>query len=206
MRVEIFCRMEIENLAPSATSAISSDHNYSLPSSKVLAERYQKLCHDHRVLIRKMKISNQMIKRKRKKILKMKDVLAKLKSSGLISHEDAGQIQTMLTPTLNQIIERLRMSNLKGTNTYPEVDILFLLYNPAIQILVFFQELRAFAITLQFYSTKAYEFVRKTFLKCLPRVSTIRKWFSNVDGRPGFSEMALKLLRKKVEDESKRGI
>jgi len=62
-----------------------------------------------------------------------------------------------------------------------------------------------FAITLQFYSTKAYEFVQKTFLKFLPRVS-MRKWFSNADGKPGFSEMALKLLRNKVEDESKRSI
>ena len=46
---------------------------------------------------------------------------------------------------------------------------------------------------------KAYEFVRKTFLKALPHVATVRKWFSRIGGGPGFSEEALELLQKHVK-------
>ena len=61
-------------------------------------------------------------------------------------------------------------------------------------------EICVFASTLQFYSTKAYEFVRKTFQKALPHIATIRKWFSNVDGSPGFLSPAFELLQQKVSD------
>ncbi|CAL1295195.1 unnamed protein product [Larinioides sclopetarius] len=37
-------------------------------------------------------------------------------------------------------------------------------------------ELRAFALILSFYSSKAYEYVRKTFVNCLPHPVTLRKW------------------------------
>ena len=51
---------------------------------------------------------------------------------------------------------------------------------------------------------KAYEFVRKTFLKALPHVATVRKWFSRIGGGPGFSEEALELLQKHVKVRSFR--
>ena len=51
---------------------------------------------------------------------------------------------------------------------------------------------------------KAYEFVRKTFLKALPHVARVRKWFSRIGGGPGFSEEALELLQKHVKVRSFR--
>ncbi|XP_039309077.1 uncharacterized protein LOC105204459 [Solenopsis invicta] len=50
------------------------------------------------------------------------------------------------------------------------------------------EELRKFALTLNFYSSKAYEYVRKTFKNLLPERSTIRKWYSVINGRPGFTD------------------
>ena len=47
--------------------------------------------------------------------------------------------------------------------------------------------LRAFALTLNFYSAKAYHFIRKTFDLQLPHPSMIRKWYSTIDGQPGFT-------------------
>ena len=38
-------------------------------------------------------------------------------------------------------------------------------------------ELKSFALTLQFYSAKAYEFVRRTFNLALPHQSQIRRWY-----------------------------
>jgi len=38
-------------------------------------------------------------------------------------------------------------------------------------------EIQNFATSLHFYSPKAYEYVRETFMKILPHESTIRSWF-----------------------------
>jgi len=39
-------------------------------------------------------------------------------------------------------------------------------------------ELRAFALTLNFYSSKAYNYVRKSSCNLLPKPSNIQKWYS----------------------------
>ena len=66
--------------------------------------------------------------------------------------------------------------------------------------------LKAFALTLdlQYYSSKAYEYVRETFSLGLPHLVTIRKWCSRVDGRAGFSEEALRSLRPKKKKKKAR--
>ena len=66
-------------------------------------------------------------------------------------------------------------------------------------------ELRSFALTLQFYSTKAYEFVRRTFNLSLPHQSQIRRWYSKIPAEPGFTEPAFKALSAKVTEAQKEG-
>ena len=61
-------------------------------------------------------------------------------------------------------------------------------------------ELRSFALTLHFYSPMAYNFVRKTFGKCIPHPSTLRKWYASVDGAPGFTAEALEAIKMKVNE------
>lgn len=60
-------------------------------------------------------------------------------------------------------------------------------------------ELQSFAVSLHFYSPKAYEYVRKTFMKILPHQSTIRSWYTNVHGYPGICKPALQFLKEKTE-------
>jgi len=60
-------------------------------------------------------------------------------------------------------------------------------------------ELRAFALTLNFYSVKAYNYVRKSFCNLLPEPSTIRKWYSVLNGRPGFTAEAFEALKCQVK-------
>jgi len=62
-------------------------------------------------------------------------------------------------------------------------------YTPAI---------RSFALTLQFYSAKAYSFVRKTFNKLLPHPATLKKWYSVIEGEPGFTHEAFITIKAKV--------
>jgi len=59
-------------------------------------------------------------------------------------------------------------------------------------------ELRSFALTINFYSPTAYNYVRKTFNKCLPHASTIRKWYSVIDGSPGITAESLNAIKSKV--------
>lgn len=65
-------------------------------------------------------------------------------------------------------------------------------------------ELRAFALTLHFYSPKAYNFVRKTFSTCLPVICTLRSWYQSVDGKPGFTKEALDTIKSKAKESDKK--
>lgn len=67
----------------------------------------------------------------------------------------------------------------------------------------FCKEVRAFSISLHFYSPKAYSYVRETFNKCLPHPRTLPKWYSVVDAKPGFSSEALELLKLRASKTEK---
>ncbi|XP_042149669.1 uncharacterized protein LOC121837878 [Ixodes scapularis] len=67
-------------------------------------------------------------------------------------------------------------------------------------------ELRAFALTLHFYSLHAYTYVRKVFDTCLPHPRTLTKWYQSTDGEPGFSEEALRALKLKSKANKTSGI
>lgn len=60
--------------------------------------------------------------------------------------------------------------------------------------------MRSFALTLQFYSSKAYTYVRKMFNNLLPHPATLRKWYTVVNGNPGFTSEAFKAIELRVKD------
>ncbi|XP_041978028.1 THAP domain-containing protein 3-like [Aricia agestis] len=66
-------------------------------------------------------------------------------------------------------------------------------------------ELRSFAITLHFYSPKAYSYVRKKFDLALPHPRVIRSWYSSIDANPGFSVESFNALRYKSEFAKQKG-
>lgn len=57
-------------------------------------------------------------------------------------------------------------------------------------------ELRAFALTLHFYSPAAYEYVRCKFNGALPSQRTLREWYKSIEGNPGFTAEAFSFLEK----------
>lgn len=65
--------------------------------------------------------------------------------------------------------------------------------------------IRTFALTLHFYSPKGYRYVRSVFNNNLPSVSTIRKWYSTINGKPGFSSEAFTALKCKSLDANRNG-
>lgn len=56
-------------------------------------------------------------------------------------------------------------------------------------------EIRSFAMTPHFYSTKAYDYVRKKFNNQLPHPSNVRAWYRVVDDAPGFTVEALEAIK-----------
>jgi len=66
-------------------------------------------------------------------------------------------------------------------------------------------ELRTFALTLNFYSPSAYNYVRLSFNKVLPHPSTLWKWYSTIDGSPGFTSEALNAIKIKSEEMLAKG-
>lgn len=65
--------------------------------------------------------------------------------------------------------------------------------------------IRSFALTLSFYSPRAYNFVRNTFNRSLPHLSTLSKWYQSIDGTPGFTKEALVALKLKSQDAASCG-
>lgn len=66
-------------------------------------------------------------------------------------------------------------------------------------------EIRTFALTLNFYSPAAYNYVRSSFNKVLPHPSTLRKWYSLIDGSPGFTKEALNAIKIKCQEMLEKG-
>ena len=59
-------------------------------------------------------------------------------------------------------------------------------------------EMKQFALTLHYYSPKAYDFVCKIF--ALPHPSSIRAWGASVDCSPGFLTNVINMLGSAVEE------
>lgn len=60
-------------------------------------------------------------------------------------------------------------------------------------------ELRSFALTLHYYSPKAYDYVRKKFDCILPHPKTLYKWYTSINGNPGFNSEALKSIEERCK-------
>jgi len=166
---------------------IKHEHNYCSPEAPVLRQRLQEAKTEIAILKKKLHAEKKKTSFHKRRNRDLSSVLKNLKSKGMLESEGTEHLQSLLTPAVQKIFSRLQKSK-----DYPTRQ----QYPP---------EIRIFASTLQFYSSKAYEYVRKTFSSVLPHISTIRKWFSNIDGSPGFSAASFQLLEQKVSEGKKNG-
>jgi len=159
------------------------DHDYSTPDAVVLKQRLNRAEEEIALLKRKLAAEQKKNSFQKKQTQSLKSAIQDLKSKGLLESGASDHLGTLLTPTLQEIFDRLQKPT-KSSGTFPP-------------------EIRVFASTLHFYSAKAYNYVRQTFKNVLPHETTIRKWYSNIDGSPGFSTAALQLLEEKVAEGQK---
>lgn len=66
---------------------------------------------------------------------------------------------------------------------------------------------KEFAFSLNYYSPRAYSYVRQKFNFNLPHPSTLRQWYakSDANGEPGFCKAGLNCLTELVNDKEKNG-
>ena len=112
----------------------------------------------------------------------MKELIVKLKDDDLISGNCEKILEKYFSGVPLMLLKRIVKGNGRGRT-----------YDP---------KLKSFALTLQFYSTKAYNFVRKSFEKALPHPSQVRRWYSKVTAEPGFREVSFRALRQKVSQNA----
>lgn len=67
------------------------------------------------------------------------------------------------------------------------------------------EEVRRFCLTIHFYSPRAYSYIREKFNNTIPCESTIRNWYSSINGSPGITNESLDVLHKKVEESNSEG-
>ena len=131
-------------------------------------------------LQKRLKASQQKTRRRNKKVSTLAAVVSELKEKNLINNDCASMLETTFSGVPKELMKRLvSQKKKKNPGAYPP-------------------ELRSFAMTLKFYSTKAHNYVRKSFDLGLPHASVIRSWYSSMDGEPGFTKDALTALKAKV--------
>lgn len=135
-------------------------------------------------LKKKLKVAQQKSRRLKTKVTSLQSVVSQLREKNMISTSCEEILKTTFSDMPLAVMKRISSGKSGKGCKYPP-------------------EIKSFALTLQFYSSKAYEFVRKTFDMALPHQTQIRKWYAKVPAAPGFTEPAFEALKIKVEEAKK---
>lgn len=173
----------------SALNNDQDDHSYTVPNQQKLKRKVDQLTDQNQNLKKKLKISKQSKKHFRNKCATLKEVIKELKEKQIVSDSVEEILQQASTKASAQIYQRIVRKGSKKKLTRSQR--------------IYSTEIKCFALTLQFYSSKAYTYVRKTFGNCLPHENVVRRWYSSVDAAPGFTRESFKTLEKKVEEEKR---
>lgn len=157
--------------------------------SPKVKERNTELRKKHAFYRKKLYKANKKISKLKKEVTDLKTVTQFLRQSQLVSDSTTDHLEKCFD-SVPQLLMRRYLKNIKNnTTTHEEYPIL----------------LKQFAATLQFFSAKAYDFVRNEFALSLPHQATIRKWFANVACNPGYVDIAFDTLKIKSEEAKNLG-
>ncbi|GFO08453.1 tigger transposable element-derived protein [Plakobranchus ocellatus] len=137
-----------------------------------------------KIIQEKNKNVQQQSRRLAIKVANLSEIVHDLKNKNYVSDSCAELLEQSFSGVPLQLMKRILQKKGQGS---------------------FHPSLKTFAITLQFHSTKAYNFVRDTFGLGLPAVGTLRGWFRSVDGNVGFNASVMQSLESKVKEARKQG-
>ncbi|GBN68071.1 hypothetical protein AVEN_185348-1 [Araneus ventricosus] len=131
---------------------------------------------------KKIKVLQQNVRRYEKKVKNLSELLTHLKKKDFLDG-DALHVLSTLTSVNKEFISRqlATVTKLPLPQNYSA-------------------ELRSFALTLNFYSPRAYEYVRSTFGLALPHHKTLSRWYQHIDAAPGFTKEAIDALALKIRN------
>ena len=159
---------------------VEHDHNYSIRSPRRLRKKVDDLIDQAESFKKRLQTSQKKTSRLKKKVSSLTSVVSELKKENLVSSDCASMLERTFSGVPKELMKRLvTQKKKKNPGAYPK-------------------ELRAFAMTLKFYSAKAYKYVRNSFDLGLPHPSVVSSWYNVMDGEPGFTEEALTALKAKV--------
>ena len=159
---------------------VEHDHTYSIRSPRRLRKKVDDLIDQADSFKKRLQTSQKKTSRLKKKVRSLTSVVSELKKENLVSSDCASILERTFSGVPKELMKRLvTQKKKKNPGAYPK-------------------ELRAFAMTLKFYSAKAYKYVRNSFDLGLPHPSVVSSWYNVMDGEPGFTEEALTALKAKV--------
>ena len=143
--------------------------------------------HDAAQVRKRLKYSNAKVQRLKRKVKSLSEVVESLNKNSLISSGCDEILRSTFSSVPLAVMQRImkQKSAHPSRASYPD-------------------ELKSFALTLSFYSLKAYNYVRRTFQLALPHPSTLRQWYQGLNGQPGFTEEAYAALSVRVEEEKQK--
>ena len=167
-------------------ASIAKDHASAESPSK-LRKTITKLTEENAQMKKKLQATRMENVRLKKKVKSLESVVQELKSRNLVSDECAEILENTYAQVPKEIMKRIILQKKnKNPGAYPP-------------------ELRSFALTLKYYFSKAYRFVRKSFNLGLPSPSVIRSWYSKIEGDPGFTKATFLALAAKVSASRQSG-
>lgn len=181
--------LECPQLPVTTNNTALIDHTYCVTESpRKLKRKLIQLRDENEQQGKKLKLAKRKCKRLRKRISSVKEVNKHLQNKLLIS-KDAFNILNDNFEGLELDFMKRILKNKKKKNPTEK-------YSPT---------LRLFALTLNFYSSKAYSYVRKSLGLALPHPSTLREWYSSVNGEPGFTTESFSALKAVTEANKEKG-
>lgn len=132
---------------------------------------------------KKRKVEKQRTRRLRAKLTTLSDVFQKLQQEMLISTKCAERMEATYSGLTNEIIGRLKQGKRSKVS----------------------KDLKSFAMTLHFYSPKAYDYVRHCFEDALPHPDTIRTWYTSISADPGFTGPSFSTVEAHVKARKEEG-
>jgi len=124
----------------------------------------------------------QKSKRNITQVKKVKVLLRNLKMKCSLQEKVSSFIENNFSSSMNEIVNKLVQ---KKKNYTPE--------------------LRAFALTLNFYSPKAYNFIRSEFGQSLPHPTTLRSWYHEIKVKERLTDESFKSLSIKSQEYRANG-
>ena len=175
---------------PADKNVLPQDHQYFVKDSPRFLKRKLNDTHARIVMQRKrQKLMQQKIRRLKKKVRSLSDIVTNLKEGHLISDNGADVLAGICGDFPTELLSRMDSNIKTGKATRKQ-------YSPT---------LKKFALTLNFYSPKAYRYVRDTFNLALPHPSVLQSWYKSVDGEPGFNKEVLDVLSQHVQEARSSG-